>query len=780
MSGQKPSESSSSASSSTTTRTAANEIRPAFRWSSMRPGVPTSTCTPARSASSCGPVADAAVDREGAHPEVAAHRLDLAAHLMRQLAGRRHHQRLGLGPRRVDRRAGSGCRRRRSCPLPVRAWTIRSLPRCISGTTRACTGIGSFQPRSRIPARRLSGRSSKETSCASDTEARSLGPGGRARNGGLQSRAMSRIGRAEVERIGHLARLRLEPDEADALARDLDAILGHVAELEALDTSGTPARLREPGPGDASARGPGRRLAPPGAGARQRAGLRRQRLPRAAGARGRGRGLADGRAARHRPGAAPRPRRRRGDERGARGASARARRGPRAAPGRVRRAARRGGPPRGGGERRAPRPRAGALAPRRHPDRAEGQHRPGGRALRLRLAHPRRLRLALRRNRGRAPARGRRDRRRAHQHGRVRDGLLDGALVPRPDAEPLGPRALAGRLLGRLGGGRGRGHRPARLRQRHRRLDPPARGLHRRRRAEAQLRPRLALRPRRLRELPRPDRPPRAHRRGLRRRPRRRERPRPARLDLAARAADALPRGAGRRRRGPRRRAAPRVPGGRGLRPRGVPRGGGGRPRAREGRRHAARGLAAPHPVRGRHLLPDLHRRGVEQPRALRRCPIRTARGGRRGPHRHVRALALRGLRARGEAAHPARHLRALGGLLRRLLPQGAARARAAAPRLRGGLRELRRAADADGARDRLRHRRAHRRPAAHVPLRRLHRVDQPDGRARAVAALRLRRRPPRRHAARRPARRRSDAAPPRRRLPAPQRATTCAARSSA
>lgn len=49
---------------------------------------------------------------------------------------------------------------------------------------------------------------------------------------------MSRIGRAEVERIGHLARLRLEPDEADALARDLDAILGHVAELEALDTRG--------------------------------------------------------------------------------------------------------------------------------------------------------------------------------------------------------------------------------------------------------------------------------------------------------------------------------------------------------------------------------------------------------------------------------------------------------------------------------------------------------------------------------------------------------------
>ena len=56
------------------------------------------------------------------------------------------------------------------------------------------------------------------------------------------------------------------------------------------------------------------------------------------------------------------------------------------------------------------------------------------------------------------------------------------------------------------------------------------------------------------------------------------ERPRPARLDLACRAADALPRGAGPRRRGARRRAAPRVPGGRGLRSRGVPRGGGAAP----------------------------------------------------------------------------------------------------------------------------------------------------------------------------------------------------------
>ena len=58
---------------------------------------------------------------------------------------------------------------------------------------------------------------------------------------------MSRIGRAEVERIGHLARLRLAPDEADVLARDLGAILGYVAELEQVESGGA-ARAAEAGP----------------------------------------------------------------------------------------------------------------------------------------------------------------------------------------------------------------------------------------------------------------------------------------------------------------------------------------------------------------------------------------------------------------------------------------------------------------------------------------------------------------------------------------------------
>ncbi|MCZ6464050.1 MAG: Asp-tRNA(Asn)/Glu-tRNA(Gln) amidotransferase subunit GatC [Proteobacteria bacterium] len=49
---------------------------------------------------------------------------------------------------------------------------------------------------------------------------------------------MSRIGRDEVEAIAELARLTLEPDEAERMTRDLDQILDYVAALQELDTSG--------------------------------------------------------------------------------------------------------------------------------------------------------------------------------------------------------------------------------------------------------------------------------------------------------------------------------------------------------------------------------------------------------------------------------------------------------------------------------------------------------------------------------------------------------------
>ena len=51
---------------------------------------------------------------------------------------------------------------------------------------------------------------------------------------------MSRISRAELERIARLARIRLdEAQAADAMLR-LEAILDYVAQLDAVETSGVP------------------------------------------------------------------------------------------------------------------------------------------------------------------------------------------------------------------------------------------------------------------------------------------------------------------------------------------------------------------------------------------------------------------------------------------------------------------------------------------------------------------------------------------------------------
>ena len=63
-----------------------------------------------------------------------------------------------------------------------------------------------------------------------------------------------------------------------------------------------------------------------------------------------------------------------------------------------------------------------------------------------------------------------------------------------------------GRIVGRIGGGGRGGHRARRDRHRHRRLDPPAGGLRRHLRDQADLRPLLALGHRRLRKLARPGR----------------------------------------------------------------------------------------------------------------------------------------------------------------------------------------------------------------------------------------------------------------------------------
>ena len=76
--------------------------------------------------------------------------------------------------------------------------------------------------------------------------------------------------------------------------------------------------------------------------------------------------------------------------------------------------------------------------------------------------------------------------------------------------------AGAGRLVRRIGVGGGRAALHGRDRDRHRRLDPPARGVHRHRRHQADLWPLLALGHRGVRVLARSGRSDRPHRAGFR------------------------------------------------------------------------------------------------------------------------------------------------------------------------------------------------------------------------------------------------------------------------
>ena len=182
---------------------------------------------------------------------------------------------------------------------------------------------------------------------------------------------------------------------------------------------------------------------------------------------------------------------------------------------------------------------------------------------------------------------GRRDPDRQDQPRRVRDGVVHRELGVRSHPQPARSVTRSRRLERRFRG-RGCGRvRTARSRLRHRRLDPPARRALRGRRREAHLRPRVALRPHRVRELARSDRPVRHHRRRRRAAPRRDLGARPCRLHVDPRRArprccrsieQRRRRVAGRDRRGAHRR--------RGHPARGRRRGRAGRARAREGRRH--------------------------------------------------------------------------------------------------------------------------------------------------------------------------------------------------
>ena len=288
-----------------------------------------------------------------------------------------------------------------------------------------------------------------------------------------------------------------------------------------------------------------------------------------------------------------------------------------------------------------------------------------------------------------------------------------------PTRNPWDPGARAGRLVGRLGGGGRGGHGPVGARLRHGRLDQAAGRALRHRRPASDLRHRLALRHRRLRLQPRPDRTAHAHRPRLRAALPDRRRPRPVRLDHR-RAARTRRDPRGDRPEGPPRRRPSPAERGRGHRARRQGRGRLGDRALRRARRRGRRvRAAAVRRVRHALLLPDRAGRGLVEPGPLRRRPLRPSLGRERRPRSPLRAHAPRRFRRRAEAPDHARHLRALGRLLRRLLRPGPEGPDDHRQRVPGRARGLRRARQPDVADRRLPARRQDGEPARDVPVRR-------------------------------------------------------------
>ena len=269
------------------------------------------------------------------------------------------------------------------------------------------------------------------------------------------------------------------------------------------------------------------------------------------------------------------------------------------------------------------------------------------------------------------------------QHGRVRVRLLHRELGVRPDAQPVGPRARAGRLVGRLGGARvAAGMATIALGQRHRRLDPPARRAHRHRRDEADVRARLALRRRGVRQLARPDRAVLQDGRGVRAGAQRDLRQGPDGRDVRGapgRGLHALRCATARRACASASCATCSLP--KGCDPRCA------RRCSRRPRRspslgaevgevdlpHAEYGLAAYYIIGPAEASSNLAR--FDGIRYGHRVPDADGRA------RPLHALARRGLRPGEHPPHHARHVRAVRRLLRRLLRPGAEGAHAHHPR---------------------------------------------------------------------------------------------------
>ena len=155
--------------------------------------------------------------------------------------------------------------------------------------------------------------------------------------------------------------------------------------------------------------------------------------------------------------------------------------------------------------------------------------------------------------------------------------------------------------------------------------------------------------------------------------------------------------------------------------------------------------------VRPSLLLPDRSFRGLVEPRPLRRRALRPPRERRRRA-RDVHAHARRGLRRRAEASDHARHLRALGRLLRGVLRPGAEGADDHPGRVPRRARAVRPPRQPDLAHGRLPARREDRQPARDVPLRRPRDPAEHGRPARSLDPVRPVREPPGRPAADRPA----------------------------
>ena len=106
--------------------------------------------------------------------------------------------------------------------------------------------------------------------------------------------------------------------------------------------------------------------------------------------------------------------------------------------------------------------------------RPEGQYVYAGHRDHGVLAHPGRLHPAVRCDGRRTPRGGGSGDRRENELRRIRDGLLNGELRVRPDAQSMGARSNARRLQRRLGGRRRSTHGPPGTGIRYRRIDSAA------------------------------------------------------------------------------------------------------------------------------------------------------------------------------------------------------------------------------------------------------------------------------------------------------------------